>query len=108
MSTTAAAAEAGDPAPGCGNRSRGRSVWYRYTASGTGTLLVNTFGSTYDTILAAYAGTCDALSQIACNDDDTGRSQSRVMLQAQAGATYYFLVTAYRNDGGRLLFQLTN
>ena len=105
--TTIAAVEANAPAPSCGNQSRGKSVWYRFTAASNGTLAAQTYGSNYDTILAAYVGSCSALSPVACNDDSVG-AQSRVAFQAVAGSTYYFLVTAYRNDGGTLVFQLTN
>jgi Matrixin len=107
MVTQLAAAEPGYPAPACGNRSNGRSVWYRFTATASGTLSANTYGSNYDTILAAYTGSCTGLSQLSCNDDSSSL-QSRVAFQAVAGTTYYFQVTAYRNDGGVLVFQLTN
>ena len=92
----------------CGNGTRAKSVWYRYTALADGTLTANTFGSTYDTILAAYTGSCGAFTAVpaACNDD-SGGVQSRISFQARAGVTYYFLVTAYRNDGGTLRFQLS-
>ena len=105
--TSLAAAEPTAPAPSCGNQSRGKSVWYRFTALVNGTLTVNTFGSNYDTILAAYTGSCAALSPLSCNDDYAG-AQSRVSFQVAAGTTYYFLVTAYRGDGGTLVFQVTN
>ncbi len=104
-STSLAAPEATAPAPACGNQSRGKSVWYRFTAPANSTLTATTVGSNYDTILAAYTGSCGALSQISCNDDSVG-AQSRVSFQAVAGTTYYFLVTAYRGDGGTLVFQL--
>jgi hypothetical protein len=92
----------------CGNGTRAKSVWYRYTALADGTLTANTFGSSYDTILAAYTGSCGAFTAVpaACNDD-SGGLQSRISFQARGGVTYYFLVTAYRNDGGTLRFQLS-
>jgi hypothetical protein len=107
MATSSALAEASVPGPNCGNQSRSKSVWYRFTARTSGTVSVNTYGSNYDTILAAYTGSCPARTQVACNDDSVGAA-SRVALQAAAGTTYYFQVTAYRNDGGVLVFQLTN
>jgi len=107
MATASAVAEASVPGPLCGNQSRSKSVWYRFTAPTNGTVSANTYGSTYDTILAAYTGPCPALTQVACNDDSVG-AQSRVAFQGAAGTTYYFQVTAYRNDGGGLVFQLTN
>ena len=108
MVTTSATIDAADPAVGCGNGSRGKSVWYRFTAPSTGTLTANTFGSSYDTILAAYSGSCGALTAApgACNDDSSG-VQSRVSFTANAGTAYYFLASAYSNNGGTLVFQLT-
>jgi hypothetical protein len=83
-------------------------VWYTFTAPASARLTANTFGSSYDTILAVYTGACGSLSQVpgACNDDASGL-QSRVSFLTQAGTTYHVLVTAYRGDGGRLVFQLT-
>jgi hypothetical protein len=104
--TTAATIEATDPAPTCGNHSRGKSVWYSFTAPATGTLTANTFGSSYDTILSAYTGSCGAFASVSCNDDSNSL-QSRVSLQVTAGTTYYFLVTAYTSNGGTLRFSLS-
>jgi hypothetical protein len=108
VSTSSATADAADPAPSCGNGSRNRSAWYRFSAPSNGTLTANTFGSSYDTILAAFTGSCGALTAVAgaCNDD-SGGLQSRVSFQATAGRTYYFLVTAYTSRGGNLVFGLT-
>ena len=103
--TSSATAESNAPAPACGNQSRGKGVWYRFTAATEGTITAQTFGSNYDTILAAYSGSCTTLRPVACNDDSVG-VQSRVAFQALAGSTYHFLVTAYHNDGGSLVFQL--
>ena len=107
-STAAATIDPSDPSPSCGNHSRTRSVWYRFTAPSNGTVTANTFGSSYDTILAVFAGTCGALTPVAggCNDDSVGL-QSRVSVPVAAGTTYYFLVTSYQSTGGRLVFQLT-
>ena len=108
MATNAATTDATDPAPSCGNHSRGKSVWYRFTAPSNGTLTVNTFGSNYDTILAAYTGSCNSYTAVtgACNDDTSG-AQSRISFTATGGTMYYFLVTAYSSNGGTLVFQLT-
>ena len=49
----AAGIDPGEPLP-CGMA--GDTVWYTYTPSKDGTLLVDTNGSTFDTVLAAYTG----------------------------------------------------
>jgi hypothetical protein len=105
--TTTATLDTTDPAPGCGNGARGRSVWYRFTAPTSGTLTANTFGSNYDTILAVYTGSCGAFTPTGVCNDDTGGAQSRVSFQATSGRTYYFLVTSYTNVGGTLTFSLS-
>ncbi|MGH3054307.1 MAG: PPC domain-containing protein, partial [Gaiellaceae bacterium] len=106
--TTTATTEGSDPTPSCGNHSRSKSAWYRFTAPSSGTLTADTFGSTYDTILSVYTGSCGAFTPLTngCNDD-SGSVQSRVSFPATAGSTYYFLVTAYAGNGGTLHFDLT-
>jgi hypothetical protein len=109
--TTAATTDAGDPTPSCGNGSRAKSVWYRFTAPGApGTLTAHTFGSDYDTILSVYEGPCENLSAVgnACNDDDPrDGAQSQVSIQSGPSATYSFMVSAYDDDGGNLVFATT-
>jgi hypothetical protein len=109
VTTSTATTEAADPGLTCGNGSRSKSVWYRFTAPSTGTLSANTFGSSYDTILSVYSGTCGAFRSVApgCNDDAGGTMQSQLTMTTTAGATYYFMVTAYSGNGGTQRFQLS-
>lgn len=103
--TAAATIEATDPFPSCGNGSRAKSVWYAFTAPAAGAIVADTFGSSYNTILAAYTGTCGNVTEVGCNDDSAS-PQSQVVLTAAAGTTYSFMVTAFNNDGGNLVFDL--
>ncbi len=43
----------------------GADIWYSYSAPAAGTLTVDTFGSGFDTVLAAYDG-CTCVSDLAC------------------------------------------
>ena len=97
-----------DPTPPCGNGSRSKSVWYRFTTPGPGTLNVDTFGSDYNTILSAWEGSCGALTAIpgACNDDGGGGSQSEIQIDVPGAETLHFMVTAFAGDGGSLLLNL--
>ena len=60
----------------------GASVWYAWIAPDSGTAVFDTFGSSFDTLLAAYSGTdLTNLVQLAANDDvDIFREATRVRL----------------------------
>jgi hypothetical protein len=106
--TSAATIDVSDPTPRCGNGSRNKSVWYRFTAPTSGTVKANTFGSKYDTILSTYTGLCGSLASLSggCNDNASG-TQSQVAFAASAGRTYHFMVSASTNVGGGLALNLT-
>jgi hypothetical protein len=70
----------------------GPAVWYVFTPAAGGFVLVNTFGSDYDTTLSVYTGEPGALTQITCNDDFNGL-QSLVNCEAIADTPYYILST---------------
>lgn len=108
--TTTATTDPADPIPSCGNGSRDGSFWYRFTAPSGGIVTANTFGSGYDTILSAFSGACDSLTPAPddCNDDHpSGGSRSQVAFVAEAGVTYYFMITAFDDDADVLMFRLT-
>ncbi|HEY2956781.1 MAG TPA: hypothetical protein VGM21_01020 [Actinomycetota bacterium] len=63
----------------------GHTVWYSFTPSADVDVVVDTFGSDYDTTLSAWTGTRGALSQVACNDDFQSL-QSRIAFTANAGS----------------------
>jgi hypothetical protein len=90
---TANATSTGDPVPGC-QGSAGKGVWYTYTPASSGTVSVSTCGSTYDTVLAVYSGSCGSLTPVACNDDNGPScpgSQASVSFSVTGGTTYYIL-----------------
>jgi hypothetical protein len=53
-------------------------VWYRFTLSRTELVVLNTYGSAYDTRLALRAGSCAATSTN-CVDDACGTLQSEII-----------------------------
>ncbi len=105
MQSTVNASSYGDPEPDCID-SFGNGVWYQFTAPANGLLYVDTFGSDFDTGLAAYAGSCDSLTEVACNDDAGGSVTSQVILPVAGGTTYYFLAGGYGGHAGNLVFHL--
>jgi hypothetical protein len=94
--------EAGEPThagvPG------GRSVWYKWRAPATETVTIETVGSNFDTVLAAYRGSAmSALTRVAANDDiGSGVYQSRIKFAAYAGTTYQLAVDGYSGASGSI------
>lgn len=99
QTTSGAGEEDGEPSPCAGI---GSTVWYSYTASQPGLVTVDTFGSGYDTALAAYIEVAGQLVNIACNDD-TGSLQSQIQFPAVPGVTVYIQVGGYFGDSGDLV-----
>ena len=76
----------------------GASVWYQWTAPTTDPVTIETVGSDFDTLLAAYTGgSVGALTEMDSNDDlSPGHVlQSRVSFQATQGVTYRIAVDGY-------------
>ncbi len=77
------------------------NIWYRYTASCSGTTTISLFGSSYDTMLAVYSGsTCATLTLIECNDDAGSSYQSEITFEATAGSVYTAEVGGYGTEAG--------
>lgn len=103
---TATATTTADGAPVCGYNV-GKGVWYKITPNVTGIATINTCGSSFDTVLAAYGGTCGAFIDTLCNDDDSScgsgnSSASKVSFYCTAGVTYYLFAGGYNGASGDL------
>jgi hypothetical protein len=111
LDTRFATTAASDPVQQCtggGPSKNARSVWFRYTPAVSGSAIVNTVGSSYDTVLTAYTGTCDALSAaVACDDDGAINMQSRAQFNVIAGTSYRIEVTAKGVSGAGGTLKLT-
>jgi photosystem II stability/assembly factor-like uncharacterized protein len=107
-----------DPLPTCvqniappnnpANGGAANSFWYKFTASGPGTIEADTINSLDDTILAAYAGAASSSNEVACNDDITSGvvRTSQVNFTAVQGTTYFFMVSSFNGAGGKVIFNL--
>ena len=77
-------------------------IWYLYQASCTGTAILSTCDSaTFDTRLAVYSGSCDALTLVGCNDDgdDCTGFTSFLEFDAVCGELYYVRVGGFAASG---------
>lgn len=104
MDTTHATSTS-DPTPTC-QTIFGKGVWFKYTPTGTGPVLVSTCGSSFDTVLAVYSGSCGALTPVSCDDDYgpacSGTQQASLTFSGTAGTTYYILAGGYASAAGTL------
>lgn len=99
IDTTDATDEASDPA--C--VASGSTVWFDFTPTTTGFVAFDTFQSDYDTVLAAYTGTQGSLTEVDCNDDDSGTAQSRIIFEATQGTTYHIMAGGFFGNTGTLV-----
>mgnify|MGYP000928575637 CR=1 FL=1 len=99
VGTNIGATDSGETAPTCANY-QGGDVWYQVTvpASGNITIETGTNGSSFDTGLAVFSGSCGSLVQVGCSDDATG-VYSLVSLTARtAGEVLLVSVWEFSND----------
>lgn len=90
----------------------GHSIWYRWTAPGSGSTTIELCGSDYDSVLAVYTGTAvDALTEVTSNDDSgdeaCGSLNSRVTFDATQEVTYHIAVDGFNGDSGNVSLSLT-
>jgi hypothetical protein len=94
-----------DGSASCGYSSTSPDVWYSYTAEATGTLHIDTCGSSYNTVLSIHTG-CPGTSanELACNDNDdycgSGSQQSAISLETTPATTYIIRVSGYNGIAG--------
>ncbi len=94
----AASREVGEPVH-AGNKG-GKSLWWKYLPPESGNLTVDTRGSDFDTLLAAYDANYTSIAE---NDDEVGvlgipMMTSRVAFRAEAGVPVWVVVDGW-TDG---------
>lgn len=84
--------------------SSGADAFFIFAPSVSGTYVIDTGGSEFDTVLAISSGTCSA-SFIDC-DDDGGPSgaTSSLTFTATAGTNYYVFVSAYSSVASGMFY----
>jgi hypothetical protein len=87
----------------------GHSLWWKWTAPSNGFVKINTDGSSFDTVMAAYTGTVVSnLTQVAANDDDNGGLSitSQIKFNVIAGTQYQIAVDGKSGAIGVVLLNL--
>jgi hypothetical protein len=76
----------------CSTRKMVATTWYRILGNG-GVVSVNTAGSSFDTVLAAYNAPTPTIDDpLPCNDDTSSSITSAISFQSVAGAAYLIQV----------------
>ncbi len=80
------------------------TVWYKLTAPFTGRVTINTYGSNFDTGVAAYTQANDL---IICNDDYSG-IRSQIAFDVEIGQVYWVQAGGFSGDTGNLTLKIAN
>lgn len=93
---------------GCGTQDASLGVWYFINDGGVATdVVIDTEGSSFDTILAVFTGTCDDLICEGSNDDTSGL-QSEISFNTDGtGEDIYILATGFGTSTGSLVLNVT-
>lgn len=105
LNITGATEAVDDPVYPCGfggQSARYKTVWYAYTPGQDQSVKINTFTSTYDTVLGVWSGSRGNLTSVGCNDDTSPGLQSQVTFSATSGTAYYIEISSYSGGGGTL------
>jgi hypothetical protein len=103
--TQGATHEAEEYVPSCYPNSHA-TVWYQYTPAVDESIILNTLGSDYNTVLSVWEGNQHPLEEIACNDDNTGQ-QSEVRVEVEGGVTYSINIASGEEAGSIALSEET-
>jgi hypothetical protein len=86
------------PAWACG--AGANDVWFDFSASGVGTVTIDTCGASFDTVLQVFTGNCGgSLVSIGCNDDACGTASS-LTLSVTPWVIYRVRVGGYNGATG--------
>jgi hypothetical protein len=88
----------------------GHSLWFKWTAPNSQTVIIETVNSTINTLLAVYTGSSVSSLSLVANNDDIGgvfnKLTSRVIFNPVAGTVYLIAVDGYNGVCGNITIGL--
>jgi sugar lactone lactonase YvrE len=85
----------------------GASVWWRWTAPASTAVSLDTWSSSFDTVVAVYTGSSvGALTPIASDHNSGGPNVSALSFSAAAGTTYFIAVDGFGGARGSVVLHL--
>jgi hypothetical protein len=103
--STTFATTTSDPTTTCGTTSGAAGVWYQFTGTGFSTT-ASLCGSSYDTKIQVYSGTCGSMTCVTGNDDFCSL-QSQVTFTSVSGTNYYIFVGGFGTATGTYSLAIT-
>jgi len=82
-------------------------IWYTFTSASTNDLRFELCGSSYDTAMEVFDGSCTALNLIECNDDSCGLQSALTVTNVVAGTQYFVRVGGWNGSTGFGTIQVT-
>ena len=83
------------------------SAWWSWKAPRDMTVAIDTFGSTFDSVLGVYTGSkLSELTPVVANDNAAGTFASKVIFEAKAGETYQIAVDSGFGDQGDIVLNV--
>ena len=82
-------------------------VWYQITPSSNSNITLSMCGSSYDTWISVYSGSCPSGFTCVTQNDDNCGLQSQVTFVGNGGTTYYVLVNGYSANAGSYILAST-
>lgn len=110
QTTYGATLDTAEPMPACAGLYN--TVWFSYNRPESGEVIFSTAGTSFDTVVGVYTGTCAGnLVRVACNDDAIGSvygsRYSALAFHAIGGVNYLIQVGGYSDsDAGDLIVSL--
>jgi hypothetical protein len=98
VGSTATATSSGDPSTYCGTTPGAVGVFYSFVGTGQ-YITASLCGSSYDTKINVYSGSCSSLGCIDGNDDACSGNRSSISFATGVGTTYYIFVNGNAATG---------
>jgi hypothetical protein len=96
-----------DHVPDCSSSGGAEDVTYGWTAPRSGTYLLTTDGSSFDTVLDVQRGDCASNEELDCDDDGGEGARSLVPVRLQAGDRVLIVVDGWNNAAGTYTLNIT-
>ncbi|WP_437942748.1 hypothetical protein [Sorangium sp. So ce341] len=104
--TTSGQPNSATPVSTCASSSSAADMVFTYTAPADGDYVIDTIGSSYDTVLHVHSDGCGG-ETLKCNDDGGGSGTSKVTLTLTAGEVITVIVDGYGSLSGSFTLNIT-